>query len=189
MDTQNHGNSAPQDAGKPSLQLELVGDVRPGANMPSDKVLTKLGKLATDAHNLANKALGAYRELCAFIREQQIEPSVVRAALTQRNYTAPRIAEIVRVSNVPDEIFAQYMRGDIGMKVVLEGARKAARQERIPETARTEAERFRGDMQDVLERYLPAVGEKPKWLKAKFRVRANGFEVMVTIGARKTAIE
>jgi len=167
-------------------QLEIVATVPPGTDLPSSSVQGEFRKLATDAINAAQKAVGIYRKLVAFIRENQLPPAYVKVELTQRKYSPPRIAEILKASEASTEDFKAFMAGTIGFKAVLEKTREAAtqRQSEIPGTRMREREKLRQELIQLLGEYLPVAGKPSKLEKLTLLVVANGYPCSLKIGRR-----
>jgi len=86
-----------------------------------------------DQHGLINRALEIlgthielgqkYFELCSFIRQNRIPPKPTRQLLGQCGFNKVRISEILRVSNVPDEMWQPYKARAMSFLKVLELAR------------------------------------------------------------------
>jgi len=64
-----------------------------------------------------------YFELCSFIRKNGIPPKPTRELLAQCGFNKVRISEILRVSNVPDEMWEPYRARAMSFAKVLELAR------------------------------------------------------------------
>jgi len=64
-----------------------------------------------------------YFELCSFIRKNGIPPKPTRELLGQCGFNKVRISEILRVSNVPDEMWEPYRARAMSFAKVLELAR------------------------------------------------------------------
>jgi len=64
-----------------------------------------------------------YFELCSFIRQNQLPPKPTRQLLAQCGFNKVRISEILRVSNVPDDMWQPYRARAMSFAKVLELAR------------------------------------------------------------------
>ena len=82
-----------------------------------------LRKAASDLQTSAKKMQEKYFDLCTCIRERQISPPTVQKELQALGFSAPRIAEIKKVSFTSPTIFLEYKEKTIGFKLALKAAR------------------------------------------------------------------
>jgi len=82
--------------------------------------LQELGREIIRATVLAGEK---YLDLCKYIRQQNLDPKIVRHQLTELGFHKVRISEINKVSQAPDEIWNEFEAKTLGFKKVLELAR------------------------------------------------------------------
>lgn len=172
--------------------LEVVGNVPPGTNLPSPDVQGKFRKLATDTLALANKALGKYRELVAFIRDNQLPPAYVRAELIDRGFFKGRASEIIRVADASIPDYEAFQKGDLSFRAVLQFSRENSKpevREAVQKHRERESEKFRRELNDLLGLYVPLSGGLPKYLTLVLKGEVNGYPWSLKIGRKKKEAE
>lgn len=172
-----------------STQLEIVTDLKPVKDTPPPAVIGQLRKLIVDAENLAEKAVGAYFKLCVFIRENQISPEQLTKELTQRKYAPSRISELKMVSYAPEMVFKRYREKVTSFRLALAEARQVNRDKQavLPGVAAKQGklESLGRQLQDVLELYLPVVGNGKPYAGVTWQKHCNGFLVTVKIARQR----
>ncbi len=108
----------------PSLNCDKPGKVTP---LTSVEVETReeiqLRKKA-EAFLAGTKRMQTdYFKLCAYIRDKQIEPVVVRRVLLGAGFHKASVSEFLKVSFVSDEIWLEYKAKTIGFKLALQASR------------------------------------------------------------------
>jgi len=83
-----------------------------------------------------------YYELCRFVRENQLPPKPTRKLLMQVGFHKVRVSEILRIANVPDDMWKPYAARSMSFLKVLEIARLdgASADEHIAKFIEVEAE-------------------------------------------------
>ena len=185
---------------KQTQPLEIVAEIPPGIDLPPPKVVGEFRKLGTDALNGANKALGIYRELVAFIRENQLQPGYVRPVLRHIGWKDDGISRIIRVADSPAEDYKKFAAGELSFKAALHltrgsnlssGAKEEIARLRAEANAakprNTEREQLKYDLLGVLESYLPVVslpGKRSRLEGLTVKINVHGYPVEVKIGRK-----
>ena len=84
--------------------------------------IREVGDLAGIITTAADAVCGCYMRLCDVIRLHGLTDDEVRSAIGGR-FPAPRVSELLRVANAPDETYRRYRAGFFGFKAALQECR------------------------------------------------------------------
>lgn len=167
-----------------ALPVQVVAQIPPGIDLPSPEVQGKFRKLATDTLNAANEALGLYRELVAFIRDNQLQPGYVRPVLKERGFVNARISEIIRVADGAQPDYDAFIKGDLTFKAALQLRRGVSVnvQQQVAAHRERESAKFKRELEDLLGLYIPLSGGLPKYLQLTLKGEVNGYPYTFKVG-------
>ena len=101
-----------------------------------EESLAQLRSMASVFQRGGESFVGLYRRLAAHVRDYELDPPEVKAALKAAQWPAPRVSELLAVAYAKPEIYKAYQAG-LGFRVALEETRRARASDVVKESWRS----------------------------------------------------